>query len=204
MELIDGLRSAVSADAPASSRPTDGGVPTVAYFRLVREGELWLCECEGAAFRLKDTKGVRMLARLVADPGREFHALDLSGTAPRGRAADGGDAGELLDDTARRQYRLRVEALEAELEEARGFNDSGRAARARAELDAIAAELSRAFGIGGRARREGRAAERARVNVRRRLRDAVDRIAEQCPAAGAHLEWALTTGLYCVYDPRSR
>ena len=204
LELIDELRSAVSADAPASSRTADDGVPTVAYFRLVREGELWLCECEGASFRLKDTKGVRMLARLVADPGREFHALDLSGAPPPGRAADGGDAGELLDDTARRQYRLRVEALQAELEEARGFHDPARAARAQEELDAIAAELSRAFGLGGRARREGRAAERARVNVRRRLRDAVDRIAEQCPAAGAHLEWALTTGMFCVYDPRHR
>ena len=177
------------------------GVPVVGFFRLEREGELWVCTCGGESFSLKNTKGVRMLAHLVSEPGQEIHVLDLSGAAPKGDAVDGGDAGEVLDAKAKAQYQGRVEELRAEIEEADGFNDPDRASRAREELDAIAAELSRAFGLGGRERRTGSAAERARVNVQRRLRDAVKRITQYSPAAGKHLNWALKTGMYCVYDP---
>ena len=44
--------------------------------------------------------------------------------------------------------------------------------------------------------------ERARVNVQRRLKHAMQRIAEECPAAGKHLEWAIRTGSFCSYRPR--
>lgn len=178
------------------------GVPVVGFFRLEREGELWVCTCGGESFPLKNTKGVRMLAKLVAEPGREIHVLDLSRAAPKGDAVDGGDAGEVLDAKAKAQYQRRIEELRAEIEEAESFNDPDRASRAREELDAIAAALSRAYGLGGRERRTGSAAERARVNVQRRLRDAVRRITQHSPAAGKHLDWALKTGMYCLYDPK--
>jgi tetratricopeptide (TPR) repeat protein len=197
LELIDGL----GVDGAGEAGGDLGVVPMVASFSLEREGELWICTCGGEEFNLKNTKGVRMLAQLVAEPGREIHVLDLSGTPPTDQAIDGGDAGEVLDATAKAQYQRRVEELRAEIEEAEGFNDPARAARAKEELEIIAGELSKAFGLGGRERRSGSAAERARVNVQRRLRDAVKRIVEQSPAAGKHLEWALKTGMYCSYDP---
>jgi len=186
--------------APGAPNRPLATVPEAASISLVREGETWMCLCGGDSFRLKDTKGVQLLARLVADPGKEIHALDLSGARAEG-ILDTGDAGEMLDAAARTHYRRRVEELRAEIEEAEGFNDPGRAERARDELEIITAELSRAFGLGGRSRRAGSAAERARVNVQRRLKDAVRRIAEQNPDAGKHLEWALKTGMYCTYDP---
>jgi len=43
--------------------------------------------------------------------------------------------------------------------------------------------------------------ERARVNVQRRLRDAIKRVTAQCPAAGRHLDRSVRTGTYCKYDP---
>jgi hypothetical protein len=185
-------------DGPSSPQPA--ALPTADSFHLAREGEIWVCAFGDKTFNLKDTKGVQLLARLVAEPGTAVHALDLTG-ARADDTIDLGDAGEILDDTARTQYRRRIEELRAEIDEAEGFNDPGRAARARDELEVITAELSRAFGLGGRKRRSGSAAERARVNVQRRLRDAVKRIAEQSPEAGKHLDWALKTGMYCTYDP---
>jgi hypothetical protein len=65
----------------------------------------------------------------------------------------------------------------------------------------LSAELSRAYGLGGRARRAGSNVERARVNVQRRLKHAIDRIAGECPAAGRHLNWAIRTGSFCSYRP---
>jgi hypothetical protein len=64
-------------------------------------------------------------------------------------------------------------------------------------------ELSRAYGLGGRARRTGSAVERARSNVRRRLVNALERIAEGCPQTGRHLAAAVRTGIYCAYEPQA-
>jgi hypothetical protein len=141
-----------------------------------------------------------MLARLIEARGRELHVVDLvvAGSGEMSRV-DGGDAGALLDSRARAGYEARVRELRELLEEAESHRDEGRAERARAELDAIAAELSRAVGLGGRDRRAASAVERARVNVQRRLRDALDRIREHDPELGRHLALTVKTGTYCSY-----
>ena len=147
-------------------------------------------------------RGVRLLAALVAEPGREFHVLDLSGgSRVTAGPVDRGDAGELLDEEARRQYRARVLELEEELEEAESWNDTARAERARQELEFIQQELSQALGLGGRERKVGSAAERARVNVQRRIRDAIRRIESHHPGLGKHLDRSIRTGTYCAYEP---
>jgi len=180
--------------------PIDGR-PAVQFFRICRDGEVWLCECESQTFRLRDSRGMQMLARLVAAPGKEIHVLDLMGASLGEEPPDGGDSGEMLDEQARRQYRLRLESLRAELEEAEGINDLAGAEAAREEIEQLTSELSRAFGLGGRARRSGSSVERARVNVQRRLKHALERISRECPSAGRHLDWAVRTGSFCSYQP---
>ena len=186
-----------SGNVAAQPDARRGATPAVGYLTLRQDGEFWRCSCDGADFRVKDTKGVRMLSRLLGSPGKEFHVLDLSGSAARVP----GDAGPLLDDRARREYQGRIAELRAEVEEAGDWNDPERAAAAQAELDTLAAELSRAFGLDGRKRPAGSAAERARVNVQRRLRDAIGRIGQLSPDAGRHLTWAVKTGMFCRYEP---
>jgi hypothetical protein len=144
---------------------------------------------------------MQMLARLVAAPGREIHALDLMGASLGEQAVDSGDCGEALDPQARDEYRQRLQSLREQLEEAEGRHDLAAAEAAREEIDLLSAELSRAFGLGGRARRTGSNVERARVNVQRRLKHALERIAKECPAAGKHLDWAIRTGSFCSYQP---
>jgi hypothetical protein len=166
---------------------------------LALEGEYFTVTGWGETCRVRDSRGMRMLAELVAQPGRELHVLDLSGA---GAAVDGGDAGELLDRRARDAYRERLDSVRAELAQAVSWNDAGRRARLERELDDLTRELAAAFGLGGRARRSGAASERARSNVRRRLVDALQRIGDACPRLGARLSAAVRTGTYCAYDPR--
>jgi hypothetical protein len=142
-----------------------------------------------------------MLARLVADRGNEIHVVDLMGPADTDQPADGGDSGELLDERARRDYRQRLETLRTQLEDAEAIHDAAGADAAREEIEHLSDELARAFGLDGRPRRAGSVAERARVNVRRRLKHALERIGKECPAAGRHLDWALRTGTFCSYQP---
>lgn len=148
--------------------------------------------------RLADSKGLHWLAQLVNEPHREFHVLDLSAASG---AVDAGDSGALLDVRARQEYRERRANLRTELDEALSRNDSGRVTRLQQELEFLEAELSRALGLGGRERRSGTAAERARINVQRRLRDALKRITLQHAELGQRLERALETGAYCSYRP---
>jgi tetratricopeptide (TPR) repeat protein len=172
---------------------------------LVLEGETFSVNFRGESFRLKDSLGLRYLARLLEAPGREIHVLDLvrerSGASDAGELLDQGDAGELLDETARKTYRRRLEDLEDTVAEADSFGDHARAARAREEIEALARELGRAVGLGGRVRKAGAAGERARSAVQRRIRHAVERIGAQSPALSTFLERSVRTGNYCSFVP---
>ncbi len=107
----------------------------------------------------------------------------------------------MLDADARRAYKARLGELQGELQEAQEFNDIGRAARLREEMEMLADELNRATGLGGRARKAGSDAERARLNVTRAVRKVVRRIEAGCPVLGRHLDRAVQTGLFCAYRP---
>jgi tetratricopeptide (TPR) repeat protein len=186
---------------------------TPAVFR--RDGEFWSVAYERETFRLKDSKGLRYLARLLGEPGREFHALDLvagergvvsvAGSAKPGLASLSlGDAGATLDTQAKAEYRRRLDELEGELDEARAFCDPERAARAEEERDFLVRELASAIGLGGRDRRMGSPSERARVSVTRAIRSALARIGEHSSALGDHLERTIRTGTFCSYTPDPR
>jgi tetratricopeptide (TPR) repeat protein len=181
---------AVPADAPPPSRKA----------LLLKEGEYWTLAGRGPAFRLKDTVGLRYLARLLQAPGREFHALDLAAAEPA-VSAGLGDAGAVLDPQAKAAYRARLADLAVELEQAARWNDYERVARLRSETDAITEQLVSAVGLRGRDRRSASHAERARSSVSKALRATVSRIAEQDPALGDHLRRTIRTGLFCAYDP---
>jgi len=169
-------------------------------FRLLAEGEHWRLSCGGHSYALRDTKGVRWLAALLAEPGRSWHVLWLSNPAFDSGAGTG-DAGEVLDRNAIEAYRDRLSALDATLEEAQDHHDFGRAEALAEEREQLLAQLASGVGLGGRGRRVANAAERARVNVQRRLKDAIRRIGHLHPRLGDHLSRSIRTGIYCVYDP---
>ncbi|MGH7821630.1 MAG: hypothetical protein ACREQ9_17845, partial [Candidatus Binatia bacterium] len=120
---------------------------------------------------------------------------------PEGAVRDAGHAGEILDAQARSEYRQRIEDLEAELDEATRWGDTGRAAKAREEIDALKEELSSAFGLGGRPRKAGDVGNRARKAVTSRIRETIEKIAAENPALARHFENAIRTGIFCSYRP---
>jgi hypothetical protein len=187
---------------PALRPPASAAAPPPPVFTLAREGEVWVVTTGDGVFRLKDSRGLQILARLVAEPGREHHVTDL--LAPPGEAGHVEDAGDALDATAIARYRARASELRDELAEAEAWNDGARAERARVELEAIAAELARGVGLGGRARKAASTTEKARVNVRQRLLDAIARIGEHDPALAERLRGAVKTGTFCSYHPEKR
>ncbi|MGH2717931.1 MAG: tetratricopeptide repeat protein, partial [Actinomycetota bacterium] len=202
-ELLAALE--VDAGLIAAGGAVPGAVPTRAA--LYRGGDYWTLQLGSATARLRDSKGIRYLAELIAHPQVERHALDLVDLVEGMPSEAGldrrrlGDAGELLDATAKAAYRRRLEVLREDMDEAEALGDETRAWRIQAEIDALLAELSRAVGLGGRDRRAGGAAEKARINVTRAIRTAIARIEEVLPELGRQLDRDVRTGLFCSYQP---
>jgi tetratricopeptide (TPR) repeat protein len=178
---------------------------------LQDQGDYWSVVFEGRVARVRDSKGLRYLSRLLAEPGREFHVLDLVAVERAPRNADpliafsaAGDAGELLDARAKAAYRRRLAEIDEDLTEAEAMADTVRAAQAEVERDILVRELSRAVGLGGQNRRAGSASERARSAVTRAIRHALARIRTHHAPMGDHLDRTIHTGTYCVYAPDPR
>jgi tetratricopeptide (TPR) repeat protein len=201
-------RSAESVHVRASAEPRT----TTGVFH--RDGAYWTLGYAGATVRMKHASGATYLAMLLQHPGQEIHVLDLTmdratdavviaGAAPEGlvRRHASSDAGEVIDPQARAEYKRRLTELGEELEEARRFNDVGHCERLEAEIEMLTQELSRAVGLGGRMRKAGSAAERARVNVSRAIAAVVKKIAEHHPKLGEHLGARVHTGTFCSYTP---
>ena len=181
-----------------------------AVFR--HEGEVWTIAYAGQMFRLRDVKGLRYIASLLASEGREVHVLELVGAAT-GRPADAlaglaendvvgsrpAAFDPLLDDQAKAEYGRRLEELEEELEQAHDWGDAERAARLQEELDLLTQELGRAVGLRGRDRTFASPEERARISVTKAIRTAIKRIERHCPELAAHFEASVQTGRFCSY-----
>jgi hypothetical protein len=121
---------------------------------------------------------------LLQHPDREFHVTELVRLAngnsqparqlpdremAEERRPDLGDAGPVLDAQSASAYQARVTELREELEEAEGFNDIGRAERARTEIAFLTDELAAA----GRGKRAASHAERARLTVTKGIKSAI-------------------------------
>ncbi len=165
-----------------------------------RTGEDWSVTYEGRTVSLRHTKGLADLHRLLSAPNVELHVLELAQEA-EGEGVELSGRQPVLDERAKAEYRRRLLALEADIEDARTCADLGRAERAELEHDLIVSELAAALGFGGRDRGMTDEAERARQAVRARIRYALDRIEVVHPELSRHLERAVVTGTFCSYRP---
>ena len=119
--ILDRIQAASPVAPPVDlGHDTLNEQPVVSTNVFRREGDYWSVLFAGHTVRVRDLKGMRYLARLLADPGREHHVLDLvaAETGPgvpvdSGQAVDlprsaVGDAGEILDAQAKDAYRRRL------------------------------------------------------------------------------------------------
>jgi len=172
---------------------------------------------------VRDARGLRYLAYLLRHPHQQIHVLDLAAstadlqeedwTGSAGernkmalaelgvRVSRLGDAGAILDPQARAAYKRRLEELRDEIEEAQALDDTARADHIEQERDFLIQEIASAVGLGGRERRAAAPAERARVNVTRAIKAALEKLATYHPVLRHHLKATIYTGLFCSYTP---
>jgi tetratricopeptide (TPR) repeat protein len=210
---------------PGSTRAAAADSRAVRRAKFYREGEFWTLGFVGTTFRLKDSKGIGYIANLLRNPALEFHVLDLVGGSPGHREDEDldqprdvpsrageleqaglhvgglGDAGEMLDERARTEYRRRIAELREALDSAKEAADLERAEAAEAEIEALTREVARAVGLGGRNRRAASASERARQSVTKTIKAVIERIAESDAELAGLISRCVRTGAFCSYQP---
>ncbi|WP_084963084.1 AAA family ATPase [Thermoactinospora rubra] len=168
-----------------------------------RDGPVWRLGFGGRVVHMPDAKGLRDLHTLLARPGVEVAATRLlnpdGGDLVVAASRLGGDA--VLDEEAKARYRRRLERLDEEIDRATQLGDDRRAAEYDRERAALLDELRAAAGLGGRPRRLGDEAERARKTVTARIRDVLRRLDRVHPELALHLRTSVVTGSSCRYQP---
>jgi hypothetical protein len=213
------LREQAQLQGTSAHRAANLTPPTLGATNLFRqEGDYWTISYQGTVFRLKHVRGLHYMAHLLQHPHQKWHVFDLVTlarapaslpsapmrpflTASALRGADLGDAGEILDLSARTAYKRRLHELQAELAQAQRVNDTGREATVQQEIDMLLQQLAAAVGMGGRSRHAAAHAERARVNVTNGIRVARAKIAAHSPPLAQYLTTTIKTGLFCSYTP---
>lgn len=191
---------------------------------FARSGEYWTVGYGNTNCSLRDIKGLGYIQWLLRHPGEEFHALDLLSGLSGGAAAELdsseksallgsatvsvgglGDAGEMLDAKAKQDYQRRLVELREELDDLRERGDDTRAAQVESEIDFLHREIARAVGLGGRDRRAGSTAERARLNITRAIKSALQKVSEHHGQLGELLDRSIKTGSFSCYlaNPRT-
>jgi len=210
-EDVAELRAAVAREAAELGmhhlRSTPASEPVTVpgnEFRLT--GDTWSLSMAGRTVHMPDSKGLRDLHVLLRMPGKEIPATRLlnpaGGQEAVAAASLGGDT--VLDDEAKAAYRRRLSTLDDQIESATLRGDDARAAAYDKEREALLTELRTATGLGGRTRRLGDEAERARKTVTARIRDTLRKLDSRHPELAKHLRATISTGTTCGYTPESR
>lgn len=189
---------------------------------LRREGQIWTIAFRGYSTRLKQSKGILYLARLLAHPGDTFHVIDLGqhvGTLspptearpPRDQEKaqldlDGfhhgtGNAGPMIDARAKAEVNHNLVELDEALQTALARGDTDEAAELDEMITTLSGYLSSGTAIGGRARQFRSEDIRVHDAVTKAIRRMLESIAAYHPELGRHLDRSLNIGWDCAYRP---
>jgi flagellar biosynthesis GTPase FlhF len=216
-DVIAGLRETTAG----TSTQAQGAVDTAENI-LRKRGHLWEVAFDGSErVPLKDLKGVRMIAYLVAHPGEPVEALTLmqlaSGASPddariprraqlgatSGMSADpfGSSRDERLTRQDAADLRRRKAREEKEKPRAERLNDQEKAARLAESIANIDKVLKRDLALFGKPRTIDTDRDRARSAVAKNLARALKHIGDANPHLAMHLQNSLHVGETCYYAP---
>jgi hypothetical protein len=193
--------------------------------RFVLEGDYWSITFNRTTKRFKNTLGMRYIAYLIRNQGKEVYVLDLfyainppdqeainkdlSTSSAEQLEEDGlsvsglGDAGEAMTPEGLQHIKADLKRLQERIDEAQEFGDVEKQAKLEDERDRSLSYLNSALGKGGRPRKASSPVEQIRKNVTNCIRRDIDKIESVLPELAHHLR-GIKTGTCCQYAPQPK
>jgi uncharacterized membrane protein len=186
-------------------------------------GDYWLITFEGQTRTLKNTKGIRYIAYLIQNQGKEVHVSDLyyAINPPDANAintthssmtaeqlggmglsiSDLGDAGDVLTPESKRRLQQAIRQLNEQIKEAAEMGDEDKQEILEEKKDNLIEYISTQSGLGGKPRKASSGIERIRKAVSKRIRGDINKLRKTFPDLDHHLKESLNTGIQCHYSP---
>lgn len=184
---------------------SEHGIPistTEREYIFRKEGQMWTIQYESDPLHLQDVMGLRLIAYLLRNPGRYFHAAELRALAMgQIETLPLGSAGEIADERAIRDYKSRHDHLTRELEEATANDDQRRMASISKEMKFLEQEIAHSAGLRGKPRKGISEAERARLAVTVAMLRSMDKVKKLNLHLWQHLENCIKRGTFLIYLP---
>ncbi len=176
-----------------------------AQYVFRRSGEIWEVCFESERVQLKHVKGLELIQFLLRYPNSQapFPAIFLmKGNLSQTNLVNSFQ--EVMDNDTKRNIEERFNEIEEQIAEATQLGDLGRVESLQNEQRFLAAELGKAFGLGGEAcNLAGQSSgQLARAAVARRRDIAFRKIKQFCPRLFEHLKSSICTeGVSFAYRP---
>ena len=163
---------------------------------FILKGNVWEMSYKNTSIILKDAKGFHDIHKLLCQPAKEFHCLDLMEAI-----IDESNNTQAIDAKAKSEYLKRIKELQLEIDEAENLNQIEKIDSLREEYDGILDYLSQSLGLSGKTRKVGSTIEKARSAVTWRIRNSIKKIDKVHPELAKHLSKSIKTGTFCMYAP---
>lgn len=185
-----------ATDAIVSGKPLDENT-------FINAGSGWVVGLRDTRPKIvPDSVGMRYIARLLADPGRDFWVVDLVAEEKKVPAlVEGGDAPAGPNLKAVKELRLKIEALEARAEEEEGLGSTLAASDLRRRAEEAREELEAVLAFDGAGKEQMKEQAKAKDSVRKALDAAIKAIDAKHPALRRHLDPLIDRGATVVYRP---
>ncbi len=224
-QMLQGLSAEIERRFEEHDRAQDDPIRSplaIGQNRFVLDGSDWLIEFEGAVARIKASKNMARIARLLERPGVDLHALYLA------RIEKGGAVSVADDMTAQGTIAAQIEAgalsesgqglerfttaelaslgaarvdLECQIEEARRNGDRGRIELLQEQRDEVDRYVLAGLGLRGRIRSEGGWIEDARNTAGNSITRGIETIRDKLEGLSRQLHRSIDKGVTCVYRP---
>lgn len=163
---------------------------------FIQKGDMWHLSFLGHSSILKDAKGFHDISKLLSNPNKEFHCMEMMGSNMNENVSE-----IVIDQKAKAEYEKKIKKLLIQIEDAQEFNNIERIEKLQKEYDSIVDHLSASLGMGRKPRAKGSSVEKARSAITWRIRNAIKKIGPAHPKLALHLSKSINTGTFCSYKP---
>lgn len=163
---------------------------------FMQKEEIWHLSFLGQSIILKDAKGFHDISKLLNNPKKEFHCMEMMNSNMNENATE-----VVIDHKAKIEYEKKIKRLLNQIEDAKEFNNIEHVEKLQDEYNTLVDHLAASLGLGRKPRKMGSSVEKARSAVTWRIRNAIKKIDSAHPKLALHLSKSIHTGTFCSYKP---